>query len=102
MADARQIAEQAADAKLLVMWRSVRGPHAELDGPLIRFAAKVRIDATAQAEKEIARLKAGEECHVARPGEGTIECRVERPCLACRARTAEAQLTDARRAVWGR
>lgn len=32
---------------------------------------------------ECARLKAGEECHSARPGEGTLECRVDNPCLKC-------------------
>ncbi len=35
---------------------------------------------------EVARLREGIECHVARPGEGTYECRVDDLCPACRLR----------------
>lgn len=36
--------------------------------------------------EENERLRHGEECHVARPGEGTYECRTDAPCLACKVR----------------
>jgi hypothetical protein len=42
-------------------------------------------------EREVARLRKGEECHVARPGEGTYECRHDNLCAACRLRSAEAR-----------
>jgi hypothetical protein len=42
-------------------------------------------------EREVARLREGEECHVARPGEGTYECRHDNLCAACRLRSAEAR-----------
>ena len=41
-------------------------------------------------QNEIDRLKEGTECHVARPGEGTYECNINKPCPACRLRVAEA------------
>lgn len=37
---------------------------------------------------EVARLREGVECHVARPGEGTYECDATDPCPACRLRRA--------------
>lgn len=40
-------------------------------------------------EREVDRLRVGEECHVARPGEGTYECRHDNKCAACRLRSAE-------------
>jgi hypothetical protein len=36
-----EVPPSIADAELLTMWRSVQGPHAELTGPLIRFAGLV-------------------------------------------------------------
>jgi BMFP domain-containing protein YqiC len=42
-------------------------------------------------EREVVRLRKGEECHVARPGEGTYECRHDNLCPACRLRSAEAR-----------
>jgi len=45
-----------------------------------------------QLQKEIDRLREGEECHVARPGEGTYECDGQHPCPACRLRLAEAEV----------
>ena len=42
-------------------------------------------------EREVVRLRKGEECHVARPGEGTYECRHDNLCAACRLRSAEAR-----------
>jgi hypothetical protein len=44
-----------------------------------------------EKERAAARLREGEECHVARPGEGTYECRHDNPCAACRLRSAEAR-----------
>ena len=44
-----------------------------------------------EKEREAARLREGEECHVARPGEGTYECRHDNLCAACRLRSAEAR-----------
>jgi hypothetical protein len=41
---------------------------------------------------EVERLREGEECHVARPGEGTYECNINKPCPACRLRSAEERL----------
>ena len=41
---------------------------------------------------EVERLRAGEECHVSHPGEGTYECRHDRICPACRLRHAEAEV----------
>ena len=52
--------------------------------------------ALAAAEREIARLREGVECHVARPGEGTYECRVDAPCPACRLREAERERDEER------
>jgi hypothetical protein len=46
-------------------------------------------------EREVARLREGEECHVARPGEGTYECRHDNLCAACRLRSAEARANRA-------
>ena len=51
--------------------------------------------ALAAAEREIARLREGVECHVAQPGEGTCECRVDAPCPACRLRDAERERDEA-------
>jgi hypothetical protein len=46
--------------------------------------------------EEIRRLRKGEECHVARPGEGTYECRIDKPCPACRLRVAEEEISNLR------
>ena len=43
-------------------------------------------------QNEIERLREGIECHVARPGEGTYECDVRKPCPACRLREAEREI----------
>jgi hypothetical protein len=59
-------------------------------------AAERRI---AELEAEVARLREGEECHVARPGEGTYECNVDSPCPACRLRAAEAEVARLLEAV---
>jgi hypothetical protein len=48
-----------------------------------------------ELEREVARLRKGEECHVARPGEGTYECRHDNLCAACRLRSAEARANRA-------
>lgn len=45
----------------------------------------------AELRAEVARLREGIECHVARPGEGTYECSIERKCPACRLRHAESE-----------
>ena len=50
-------------------------------------------------EREVARLREGEECHVARPGEGTYECRHDNLCAACRLRSAEARANRATHTV---
>lgn len=41
---------------------------------------------------EVERLREGEECHVARPGEGTYECNINKPCPACRLRYSEEKI----------
>jgi hypothetical protein len=41
-----------SDARVLELWRSVRGPYAELDGPLLVFAAKVRLNMLVLPEHE--------------------------------------------------
>lgn len=46
-------------------------------------------------EREVKRLREGEECHVARPGEGTYECRHDNKCAACRLRSAEWRVQNA-------
>ena len=62
-------------------------------GSPVRCQSKSEFDTLraklAAAEREIARLREGVECHVARPGEGTYECRLDAPCPACRLRDAE-------------
>ncbi len=40
------------DEQLKAMWRSVQGPHAELNGPLIRFAGLVAKAVAQQAESD--------------------------------------------------
>jgi chromosome segregation ATPase len=42
--------------------------------------------------KDVERLRAGVDCHAARPGETTYECDVTAPCPACRLRAAEAEV----------
>jgi hypothetical protein len=59
-------------------------------------AAERRI---AELEAEVARLREGEECHVARPGEGTYECNVDSPCPACRLREAVQRIAELEEAV---
>lgn len=56
-----------SDARLLQMWRSVQGPYAQLNGPLIRFAGLVRAALAARdAAKppmvlcDVAEIRAGE------------------------------------------
>ena len=56
---------------------------------------RARVSRIAELEAELSRLRKGEECHVARPGEGTYECDIEHPCPACRLRRAEAALATA-------
>ena len=46
-------------------------------------------------EREVKRLRDGEECHVARPGEGTYECRYDNLCVVCRLRSAEWRVQNA-------
>ena len=45
---------------------------------------------------EIDRLREGTECHTARPGEGTYECDINKPCPACRLRVAEKLVEELR------
>jgi hypothetical protein len=45
---------------------------------------------------EIERLREGVECHIARPGEGTYECNINKPCPACRLRVAEKLVRELR------
>jgi hypothetical protein len=47
--EARQPQEQENN-RIREIWRSVTGPHAELTGPLIRFAAKIKAEARAAAQ----------------------------------------------------
>jgi len=53
----------------------------------------------ARAEAEVDRLRAGVQCHAAHPGEGTYECRIDKPCPACRLRDLVADLAEARAVV---
>lgn len=53
------------------------------------------IERIAFLEREVKRLREGEECHVARPGEGTYECRHDNQCAACRLRSAEWRVQNA-------
>lgn len=45
----------------------------------------------AELEAKLARLRDTDECWVAKPGEGTLECRHDRLCPTCRVRNAEAE-----------
>ena len=45
-----------SDATLLELWRSVQGPRAELNGPLIRFAGKIQALLTEEAATRPAEL----------------------------------------------
>ena len=64
-------------------------PEGSLQAPIQCLGCVDRDREIVVLKKEIARLREGKECHVARPGEGTYECSVDKPCPACRLRWAE-------------
>lgn len=66
------------------------------DADELRAALRLALEERDEARAEVERLREGTECHVARPGEGTYECRVERKCPACRLRHAEAEAEQLR------
>jgi len=65
-------------------------------------ATKTLYDERNALRAEVERLKAGEECHVARPGEGTLECTIHDGavgCLKCERDTLRAKLDAVRAAL---